>query len=74
MYTWESRSNPALLRYIISLQVAGKVKKYSSDFALDYLTENVLFLNDNFPNVIWVKTDNRSLDEIVDKIMEKLDL
>lgn len=31
---------PALLRYIISLQVVGKVKKYSSDFALDYLLGN----------------------------------
>lgn len=44
------------------------------DFALDYLIENVLFLNDNFSNAIRVKTDNRSLDEIVDKIMERLDL
>ncbi len=35
------------------------------DLALDYLEHNISFLNDNYPDAIRIKTDNRDIDDVV---------
>ena len=38
--------------------------------ALDYLGDNISFLNENFSDAIRIKTDNRSTDEISEEIIK----
>lgn len=38
--------------------------------ALEWLKPNIDFLEKNYPNDIWIKTDNRDIDSIVDEIIK----
>ncbi len=40
--------------------------------ALDRLTQNIVFLNKNFPDAIRIKTDNCNVDDVVAKIMDAI--
>ena len=40
------------------------------DIALEWMVDNIKFLDSNYPNAIWIKTDNRDIDDIVDEIIE----
>lgn len=41
--------------------------------ALEWLTQNISFLDRNFPDAIRIKTDNRDVDDIANEIMGKIE-
>lgn len=43
--------------------------KRMKETALEWLTQNIIFLDKNFPDAIRIKTDNRDIDDIVTDIM-----
>lgn len=45
-------------------------KSRDKDNALEWLKPNIDFLEKNYPNDIWIKTDNRDIDSIVDEIIK----
>lgn len=40
------------------------------DIALDNLKDNISFLNENFPEALWIKTDERAISEIAKEVIE----
>lgn len=40
--------------------------------ALEWLTQNITFLDKNFPDAIRIKTDNRDIDDIVTEVILKI--
>ena len=52
--------------------IKERIKKDTNrmkDIALDWMVDNIEFLDSNYPDAIWIKTDNRDIDDIVDEII-----
>ena len=41
-------------------------------FALNYLKKNISFMEENFKDAVWIRTDNRNIESIVDEIIESV--
>ena len=53
--------------------IKERIKKDTNrmkDIALEWMVDNIEFLDNNYSDAIWIKTDNRHIDDIVDKIIE----
>ena len=53
--------------------IKERIKKDANrmkDIALEWMVDNIEFLNSNYPDAIWIKTDKRDIDDIVDEIIE----
>lgn len=44
-------------------------KKRDKSFAQEHMKENICFLRNNFEDDIWIDTDNKSVDEVVEEII-----
>lgn len=52
----------------------GKDTNRMKTVALEWLADNIEFLNRNYPDAIRIKTDKRDIDDIADEIIEKGDI
>ena len=56
----------------LRIQNDGKRKHEDKLFALNYLKKNISFMEENFKDAVWIRTDNRNIESIVDEIIESV--
>ena len=56
----------------LRIQNDGKRKHEDKLFALNYLKKNLCFMEENFKDAVWIRTDNRNIESIVDEIIESV--
>ncbi len=54
----------------LRIQNDGKRKHEDKLFALHNLKSNLSFMEENFKDAVWIKTDDRDIESIVDEIVE----
>ncbi|MCM1499355.1 MAG: AAA family ATPase [Clostridium sp.] len=71
------KNNGVNMVYIILTADEDTIRKRIRDdgnrmkeIALEWLVQNIVFLDKNFPDAIRIKTDNRSVDDVVAEIMD----
>lgn len=70
------KGNKDILHIILTADnetIKARVKSDKSrmkDIALDWLANNVTFLDNNFPDALRIKTDNRNIDDIVTEVVK----
>ena len=59
------------------LIIQERIKKDANrmkGLALDWLEDNISFLKNNYPDAIWINTDNLDTDGVADKVIEMIKL
>jgi len=76
LYDYLIDSGYNILHFILTADKSTLKSRILSDTrrdksaALDYLEHNVTFLDENYENAIRIKTDNRTITDIANEIME----
>ena len=64
------REGKDIVHIILTADKETIKERIKKDIALEWMVDNIEFLDNNYSDAIWIKTDNRHIDDIVDKIIE----